>query len=108
MKKYINECVGCPPERGCLGTSCPKRRRIVYICDRCGAEIDESRRGRVFEFCSACEAYKSAVRIYDSVHSLGHGPDNRPDKSPEYSLKYNSEQNACVKRRIERGVFRQC
>ena len=25
MIKYEDECVGCPPERGCLGSVCPNR-----------------------------------------------------------------------------------
>ena len=85
LKKYINECVGCPPERGCLGLSCPKRRRIIYICDWCGAELDGERcRDWGFEFCSACEAYRNEGRIY------------------------KLERNARVKCRPERPAFRQC
>ena len=41
MIKFINECVGCPPERGCLGESCPNRNVADLICDECGCEPDE-------------------------------------------------------------------
>lgn len=43
VKIRVNECVGCPPERGCLGAACPKRNMFEehYFCDRCGSEIDE-------------------------------------------------------------------
>ena len=37
MIKYENECVGCPPERGCLGSSCPYMnvpRLYVMIAER--------------------------------------------------------------------------
>lgn len=38
MKKVENECVGCPPEMGCLGDSCPNRNVTRFYCDRCGEE----------------------------------------------------------------------
>lgn len=37
-----NECVGCPPERGCLGDACPNRNVAHYYCDKCDAEVDSS------------------------------------------------------------------
>lgn len=40
MIKYENECVGCPPEMGCLGNGCPNRNVPRYYCDKCGEEID--------------------------------------------------------------------
>ncbi len=39
MIKYENECVGCPPEMGCLGDGCPNRNVPRYYCDRCGDEF---------------------------------------------------------------------
>lgn len=36
MIDYTNECVGCPPEMGCLGPSCPNRNVPNYFCDECG------------------------------------------------------------------------
>ena len=41
MIKFIDECVGCPPERGCLGEACPNRNIPVLVCDHCGEEPDE-------------------------------------------------------------------
>ena len=35
-----NECVGCPPNMGCLGDSCPNRNVAHYRCDKCDAEVD--------------------------------------------------------------------
>lgn len=40
MIKYENECVGCPPEMGCLGSACPNRNVPYYYCDRCGGNMD--------------------------------------------------------------------
>lgn len=33
MKVYENQCVGCPPEIGCLGNTCPYVNVPVYCCD---------------------------------------------------------------------------
>ena len=38
MKKTGNDCVGCPPEMGCLGRFCPYREVDHYYCDDCGDE----------------------------------------------------------------------
>ena len=41
MAKVLeNECVGCPPEIGCLGSSCPNINVPHYYCDDCGDETD--------------------------------------------------------------------
>lgn len=38
MIKYENECVGCPPEMGCMGSSCPNRNVPRFYCDKCKEE----------------------------------------------------------------------
>jgi len=38
MRKYENECVGCPTEMGCLGNSCPYINVSRDYCDSCGKE----------------------------------------------------------------------
>ena len=38
MKKVEDECIGCPPEMGCLGDGCPNRNATRYYCDNCGSE----------------------------------------------------------------------
>jgi len=38
MIKYEDECVGCPSEIGCLGSSCPNRNIPHTYCDRCEDE----------------------------------------------------------------------
>lgn len=40
MEKHENQCVGCPPEIGCMGSACPNRNVKVIYCDKCGEEID--------------------------------------------------------------------
>jgi hypothetical protein len=55
MIRYENQCVGCPTEKGCLGSACPNRSVEVYYCDKCNEEIYED----VYEvdgkeFCEEC------------------------------------------------------
>ena len=38
MIGYEDECVGCPPEMGCLGSICPNLKVTHYYCDRCDDE----------------------------------------------------------------------
>lgn len=39
--RYENECVGCPPDMGCLGSACPNRRVPHLYCDKCKNEVDD-------------------------------------------------------------------
>ena len=41
MVRIENDCVGCPPEMGCLGSSCPYRNVPHYYCDGCNWEDEE-------------------------------------------------------------------
>ena len=36
--KYEDECVGCPPEIGCLHSACKYQNVPHYYCDKCGDE----------------------------------------------------------------------
>ena len=40
MVRIENECVGCPPEMGCIGNLCPYRNVRRYYCDKCGEEVE--------------------------------------------------------------------
>lgn len=39
--RYENECVGCPPDMGCLGVACSNRRVPHLYCDKCKQEVDD-------------------------------------------------------------------
>lgn len=56
MKEIVNECVGCPPEMGCLGSTCPYVNVTRYYCDRCGEEIypEELYRVEDDDLCESC------------------------------------------------------
>lgn len=41
MIKYEDECVGCPAELGCLGSSCPNKNVKHFYCDECKDEVDD-------------------------------------------------------------------
>ena len=54
MVNYENECVGCPPERGCLGSACPNRNVRRLYCDRCGCEEEKLYKHDGEELCADC------------------------------------------------------
>lgn len=49
-------CVGCPPETGCLGKSCPQCWETIMECDICGCETDDLYRDLDTgeELCESC------------------------------------------------------
>ena len=47
MIRFESDCVGCPPEMGCLGISCPHHTSVHLICDECEEEVDE---GELYEY----------------------------------------------------------
>jgi len=54
MVEYENECVGCPPEIGCLGDACPNRSVPHYYCDECNSEMGEVYDVDGEELCEDC------------------------------------------------------
>jgi len=54
MLKYEDECVGCPPNMGCLGGACPYRNVPVWVCDKCGEEAEELWKYEGEELCQDC------------------------------------------------------
>ena len=54
MVRYENECVGCPPEIGCLGDVCPNRNVPRFYCDECKFETDELWTINGYEVCEDC------------------------------------------------------
>lgn len=68
MIKYENDCVGCPPEMGCLGSSCPNRNVPYYYCDRCGEEVDAYFDINGEMICDDC-AHDILITMYD-YHKL--------------------------------------
>ena len=54
MIKYENECVGCPPEMGCLGNSCPYKNVKHLYCDKCGEDVEELYIVDSDELCKDC------------------------------------------------------
>lgn len=54
MIETSNECVGCPPERGCLGAACPHRNVVRLYCDACGKEFSALYDDEGFYICGDC------------------------------------------------------
>ena len=53
MKQVENECVGCPSEMGCLGSSCKYSNVTRYYCDKCGEESTLYHYDN-YEICEQC------------------------------------------------------
>lgn len=54
MITYENECVGCPTEMGCMGSSCPNRNVKHLICDECQDDVDELYNYDGQQLCEYC------------------------------------------------------
>lgn len=54
MRFYEDECVGCPPERGCLGSCCPYKNVLHWRCDGCGDEDVPLYEFEDKELCMGC------------------------------------------------------
>lgn len=75
MVKYVDECVGCPKEMGCIGSGCPYIGLKVYICDLCGSE-NALYHMEYQDYCEECarqylqEAFNELI-ISEKAKSLG-------------------------------------
>lgn len=66
MIRIENECVGCPPHLGCLGSVCPHRNSIHFYCDDCKDEFDTLYHYDGEELCIDCiESRLEKVSPYD-------------------------------------------
>ena len=54
MVRIEDECVGCPPEMGCIGDACPYRSVPRWYCDSCKQETDPRELYRVSETETIC------------------------------------------------------
>ena len=65
MKKVENECVGCPPEIGCIGCACPYIKVERNYCDMCG---DDGAKYVMdgFDYCEEC-ANKYLHELFDEL-----------------------------------------
>ena len=54
MIKYEDECVGCPPEMGCMGNGCPNRNVKHLYCDKCDADCEEVFIWEGWHLCEDC------------------------------------------------------
>ena len=66
MITFENECVGCPPEMGCLGSCCPYRYVPHLECDSCKDEVEElydTDRGQLCEDCATDEEKEECDKI---------------------------------------------
>ena len=66
MITYEDECVGCPPEMGCMGNSCPNRNVLRMYCDNCDDECEELYVFDGHELCADCVLDSlEKIRLFD-------------------------------------------
>lgn len=72
MIEYENDCVGCPPEMGCLGSMCPYVDVPYFYCDDCGHGDDEfytfngNWGNNENQFCFDCLLKRITVEMIDA------------------------------------------
>lgn len=64
MVETRSKCVGCPPEMGCMGSTCPHANIKVRVCDDCKSDAAYIINGEDF-----CESHASDY-IRDVYNSL--------------------------------------
>lgn len=67
MIEYENECVWCPEDMGCLGTSCKYVNVPHLYCDECGDEDDVLYEYQNMCLCTQCflEKYERKIKVQD-------------------------------------------
>ena len=54
MITYEDECVGCPTEMGCMGSTCPNRNVKHLYCDKCKDDVEKLYKYDGEEICEEC------------------------------------------------------
>ena len=71
MVRYEDQCVGCPPEMGCIGNICRYKNVPVWVCDRCKDEEIDLWDYDGEEVCESC-----LKKIVPKVHREGYPCDS--------------------------------
>ena len=64
MIRVENNCVGCPTEMGCLGSSCPYQNEEIIACNACGSYAEYNIDGK--DYCIDC-AMKYAMDVFKEL-----------------------------------------
>ena len=68
MRKYENQCVGCPSELGCIGEACRYINTSIDVCDQCSGENAKYRIDGE-DYCESC-AKEYLQEIFDGLTTL--------------------------------------
>lgn len=90
MIKVENECVGCPPEMGCIGSACRYSRVLYAYCDECGEEITEDYAFRAIgsDEC-LCEECAEKQGAFDDEGNLNEEEFESFDWASDYDSNYD-------------------
>lgn len=67
---YEDECVGCPPEIGCLGSSCRYKNVPHLVCDECKREFDKLYLYDSLQVCEGCLLGKDLSYLKDEYEDI--------------------------------------
>lgn len=92
-----NQCVGCPKELGCLGSSCPNLNVLTLYCDCCGQPIENFEDAFLVDedsekiFCETCawELLTEQVTKREILEQFYNSPDERDYEVTAYNYAYD-------------------
>lgn len=96
MIKFENECVGCPPGMGCLGSGCPYSHVPHMICDECGEDVEtmyDTARGQLCGDCATDEEKEECDMIDGDNVSDYVTPEEEDDVYDYADLAYEMERD---------------
>ena len=67
MIKKTSNCVNCPQNIGCIGSSCPYFENYELICDKCNTAVDELYEVDNAELCEDCLRKEFNKITYDNL-----------------------------------------
>lgn len=75
MLVYEDECVGCPPEMGCMGGGCPNLNVPHFLCDGCEKEYECYYKYDGEFFCKDCllKTVLENAEIYTAEYLINRG-----------------------------------
>lgn len=91
MIRFENECVGCPPNMGCMGSACPYSHVPYLECDECGQDVDklyDTARGQLCDECATSEEKEEYAMIDEENACEFTSPEEQDDYYDYADLAY--------------------
>ena len=96
MIRFENECVGCPPNMGCMGSGCPYSHVPYLVCDECGEDVEklyDTAHGQLCEDCATSEEKEECGKITEDNVSDYCEPEGDDDYYDYADLAYEKKRD---------------